>query len=253
MEPAQTTATATRDLSIGDTLSEAWNLYTRFFGRFVLIALVVYAVLGLLEAIVSTVSDDGNTLGLFFWAIVSLVVSLVGYFWLQGTLVEAVRDVRDGRADESVGELFAKVRPRLPALIAAGVLAAIGVGVGLVLLVIPGLFLLTRWVLIVPVIVLEGRSAGEAFGRSWELVKGHSWTMFGLILVTLIGLGIVSSILTGIVAAILDFLGTFLSTWLTTTVVNSLVAPFVALAWTVAYYRLTGGGTAAGAKPEPAP
>lgn len=241
----------TQSLSIGEVLSEAWSLYTRFFTRFVVIAAIVYAVLGLLEAIAATAAGD-SWLAALVWGLISIVISLVGYFWLQGTLVEAVRDVRDGNADESIGELFAKVRPRLPALIVAGVLAAIGIGIGFLLLIIPGLYLLTRWFLIVPVIVLEGRSAGESFSRSSELVKGNGWSVLGLILVTLVGLAIAGAIVGGLVGAVIGFLGTFLSTWLTSIVVNSLIAPFVALAWTVAYYRLSGGGSSLPAAAEPA-
>lgn len=224
-------------MDIGGVLSEAWNLYKRFFIRFVAVAAIVFVVLGLLDGIVSAVADDGGV-ALVFWGLIGLVVSIVGYFWLQGTLVEAVRDVRDGRADVGIGELFRRVRPRLPALIAAGLIAGIAIGVGLLLLVVPGLFLLTHWFLIGPVIVLEGKSAGEAFGRSWELVKGNAWSAFGLILATIVVV-ILASIAIGIVTALLaapfpDWLGG----WISSVVVNSLTAPFVALAWTLAYYRL---------------
>ena len=44
-----------------------------------------------------------------------------------------------------------------------------------------GLVLLTWWILIIPVIVLEGTRAGEAFSRSRELVRGHGWSVFGVI------------------------------------------------------------------------
>jgi hypothetical protein len=34
-------------------------------------------------------------------ALIAAVISLVGLFWVQGALVKAVEDVRDGRADLS--------------------------------------------------------------------------------------------------------------------------------------------------------
>ena len=95
----------------------------------------------------------------------------------------AVQDVRDGKIDSTIGELYSRVGPRLPALISAGVLAAIAIGIGFILIV-PGLFLLTRWCLIVPAIVLEKKSAGDSFGRSNELVKGASWPVLGVIVIT---------------------------------------------------------------------
>jgi hypothetical protein len=48
-------------------------------------------------------------------------------------------------------------------LIVAGLLAGIGIAIGLVFLIVPGLILLTWWCLIVPVVVLEGKQVGEAF------------------------------------------------------------------------------------------
>jgi hypothetical protein len=235
-------ATDTARFEIGSVLSEAWSLYKRFFTRFVTIAAIVYVVIGLVQALVAVATEGGGFLTAFVWAILGAIIGLVGYFLVQGALVEAVRDVRDGRADESVGDLFRKVQPRLPALIVAGVLASLGVGLGLILLIIPGLILLTRWILIIPVIVLEGRSAGESFGRSSELVRGNGWAVFGLIVVTFILLAIAGAIIGGIIAIVIGFLPTFLVQWISSIVVNSLIAPFVALAWTLTYFRLGGDG-----------
>ena len=230
-------------MSIGKILGDAWGLYTRFFTQFILVAIPVFLVLGLVNAIVGLAADEG-ALAAILWALIGVAVSLIGYFWLQGALIESVRDVRDGRADLSIGEIYKRVQPRLPALIVAGVLAGIGIGIGFILLIIPGLFLLTRWVLITPSIVIEHRSAGESFTRSWELVKGASWSMFGLILVTVLIAGIAS----GVISALFLWLPDFFDTWVGNLVANSLTAPFVALAWTLAYFERAGAGT-----PEAAP
>jgi hypothetical protein len=237
MEPS---STASRQFSIGGVLSDAWSLYRRFFVRFVTIAAIVYVAIGLVQALVAVATEGGGFLTAFVWSVLGAILGLIGYFLVQGALVAAVDDVRDGRADREIGDLYRAVQPRLPALIVAGVLAAIGVGLGLLLLIVPGLFLLTRWILIIPVIVLEGRSAGESFGRSSELVKGNGWNVFGLIAVTFVGLLIAGAIVAGIIAILIGFLPAFLVQWVTSIVVNSLVAPFVALAWTLTYFRLRG-------------
>jgi len=55
------------------------------------------------------------------------------------------------------------------------------------LLILPGLFLLTIWCLIVPVIVLEGAGVGASFSRSRQLVRGFEGKVFGtLVLVFLV-------------------------------------------------------------------
>ena len=222
-------------------LGEAWSLYKRFFWQFFLTAFVVFAVLDLLSALADAAAGDSVAADLF-WSLVSATVGVIGFFWVQGALVEVVRDVRDGRADRTVGETFLAVRPRLPALIVAGILAGLGIAVGLVLLIVPGLFLLTIWSMIVAVIVIEGRSAGESFGRSREIVRGHGWEVFALIIVTFLLVAFASAVIRLVFAPLPDFL----DTWIGALVAHSLTIPFAAATLTTAYFRLT-------APPAPAP
>jgi hypothetical protein len=223
-------------LAIGDVLGEAWNLYTKFLGRFFMTALVVFAVLDLLSALAAKAAGDSLAAGLF-WSLVAALIGIVGYFWVQAALVETVRDVRDGRADRTIGETFATVRPRLPAVIAAGIVAAIGIAIGLVLLIVPGLYLLTIWSMLIPVIVIEERRAGEAFTRSQDVVRGHGWQVFGLVLVTFLLVAIAS----GVIRLVFAPLPEFLDVWLGSLVAHSLTVPFAAAALTTAYFRLTQG------------
>src|SRR5437764_2672310 len=210
-------------MAIGEVLSEAWNLYKRFLWQFFLTALVVFAVLDLLSALAGAAAGDSIGAGIF-WGLIAFVIGIVGYFWVQGALVELVWDVRDGRADRSVGETYSVVRPRLPALIAAGILAALGIGIGLILFIVPGLFLLTIWSMLVPVIVIEGRSAGEAFSRSREIVRGNGWSVFGLILITFLLIAVASTVIRLVFAPLPDFL----DAWLGSLVAHSLTVPFAA-------------------------
>jgi hypothetical protein len=221
-------------LAIGDVLGEAWNLYTKFLGRFFMTALIVFAVLDLLSALAAAAAGDSVAAGIF-WSLVAVVIGVVGYFWVQAALVETVRDVRDGTADRTIGETFKAVQPRLPAVIAAGILAAIGIGIGFLLLIVPGLYLLTIWSMLVPVIVIEERRAGEAFTRSHDVVRGHGWQVFGLVLVTFLLVGIAS----GVIRLIFAPLPEFLDVWLGSLVAHSLTVPFAAAALTTAYFRLT--------------
>jgi hypothetical protein len=127
-------------------------------------------------------------------------------------------------------------------------LAGLGIALGLVLLIVPGLILLTWWILIIPVIVLENSSAGDAFGRSRELVRGYAWNVFGVIVLTIllvIGFNIVLGLL---LLPVSDWLQSFISNVVSGTVVT----PFVALTWTILYYRLRAAKEApADAPPAP--
>jgi hypothetical protein len=211
----------------GEVIREAWQLYKAQWRHLLPLALVVYLALSLISlALAAALGWVGAIAGGF--------VSLAGIFWLQGALVEAVADVRDGRADLSIGETLRRVQPRIWAIAAAGILAALGILVGLVLLIVPGLVLLTWWSLILPVIVLERTAVMESFGRSRGLVRGNGWNVFGVIVLTILLLIAVSIV----VAIALLWVPEEIRTYVTDVVGNTLTAPFIALAWTLMYYRL---------------
>jgi hypothetical protein len=211
-------------------LSEAWGMYKAHWRHLLPIALVVYAAVALISLLLTTILEN------WIAGILGAVVSLVALFWVQGALVKAVEDVRDGRPDLTLGETFQRVRPQLGSIIVGGILAGIGILLGLVLLIVPGLVLLTWWVLIIPVIVLEERSAGEAFSRSRALVRGHGWGVFGVIVLTIL-IVIAFAIALGLVLLpFQDWLASFLSNVIS----GTLVTPFIAVTWTLLYYRLRG-------------
>ncbi len=220
-------------MTVGSVLQQTLGLYQRFFWRFAAVTAIVVVALDLLTALAQ--SADTSEGGAVLWALLTTVISLIGTFLVQGALTLAVDDVRDGRIDTSIGELYARARPFLGALIVAGVLAALGIGIGLVLLIAPGLYLLTRWAVIIPAIVLEGKSAGESFGRSNDLTAGHRWPVLWVALITILASAVIGNLLIVIFVAILpDFLGV----WLGSVIAHCVTTPFLALAWTVMFFEL---------------
>jgi hypothetical protein len=210
-------------------IGEAWGVYKAHWRHLLPISFVTYLVVALLSAVLAAILT-------WVGVIIGFFISLVAVFWLQAALVKAVEDVRDGRADLSLQETFDAARPRLGSVIVAGILAGLGIIVGLLLLVVPGLFLMTIWAVIVPVIVLENRSAGESFSRSRDLVRGNGWGVFGVIVLTillLIGFEIVLGL---ILTPFADWLRGFVSN----IVSGTLTAPFIAVVLTLLYFRLRG-------------
>lgn len=208
-------------------IGEAWNLYKAHWRHLLSISFVVYLAVALIGVLLVAILT-------WVGAILAALISLVAIFWLQATLVKAVEDIRDGRVDLSVGDTFEAARAHLAAVLVAGLIATIAIGIGFILLIIPGLVLLTFWCLIVPSIVIEGKSAGESFGRSIELVRGYFWRVLGIIVLTVLiyfGFQIVLSL---ILSPLADWLKSFVST----IVSGTLTAPFFALVLTVLYFRL---------------
>jgi hypothetical protein len=224
-------------------LGEAWALYKAHWRHLLTIAFVVYLAVALIGIVLSAIFED------WIAGLLAFGVTLVALFWVQGALVKAVEDVRDGRPDMTLGETFERVRPRLSSILVGGILAGIGVFVGLLLLIVPGLVLMTWWVLIIPVIVLEQRRAGEAFGRSRELVRGYGWGVFGVIVLTIL---IIIGINIALGLALLPF-DEWLQTFLSNVVGGTVTAPFIAVTWTLLYYRLRGVKEAPAAPAPTAP
>lgn len=76
---------------------------------------------------------------------------------------------------------------RLPQLISVGLLNGIGSIIALLCLLVPYLFVLTRWSVVGAVIANEDRGISEAFGRSSELTQSVRLRVFGLIVLSGIG------------------------------------------------------------------
>ena len=209
-------------------LAEAWGLYRRFAAHFLTIAFVLYLVTAIIVAVL-TVSAGAT--GYFLAAIIEFIAA----FLVQAAMIKAVQDVRDGRADLSIGGTISAAAPFVLPVAGASLLAGIGIGAGLVLLVVPGLILLTYWSLIVPTIVVGESGAMAAFGKSWRAISGHFWQAFGTyVLVFLIWIAVniaLGLVLLAVPAAIRSFVSSV--------VAGTLLAPFYALVVTLVYYRLS--------------
>ncbi len=222
-------------------LGEAWQMYKSHWRHLLPIALVVYLLLSLFALLLAML------LG-WLGAIAAAFVSLAGIFWLQGAMVVAIEDVRDGRADLSIGETLSRVRPRMNTLALAGVLAALAIVIGLLLLIVPGVILFTLWFAIVPAIVLERAGVFESFGRSMALVRGNFGSTLGLVILTILIL-IAAQIA---IAIALFWVPDSIQTFVTSVVSNTLIAPFLALVLTLGYYRLRASAPRAVAGAAPA-
>src|ERR1700761_5394439 len=208
-------------------LREAWAMYRRFAAHFLLIAFVLYLVSGVIGALLGLAGVGGGLAG--------AVVDLFFLFLLQAALVKAVQDVRDGRVDLNFSETLRAALPYVAPVAGAGILAAIGIAIGFVIIIVPGLILLTFWSLIVPAIVIGGVPAMSSFGQSWRTVRGHAWRVFGtFVLVWLIDIVfkvVLSAIFFALPGSGRDFISSI--------VAGTLFAPFLAIVVSLIWYRLT--------------
>lgn len=241
-------------MSVGAVLGDAFALYRAHFARFFLLAFAVFIVLDLGFALIATglsdrgVEDDlfagrvtdnigGLLLGGFAW----VVVSVVGWLWLEGALVFAVQDARYGTATTSIQDMLSRAWPYVWRLLGAGILAALGIAAGFIL-VIPGIYLAVIWSMIVPTIVLEQASTSESFGRSRALVRGRFWSVLGTIVIALV----ISVIVASLVSLPFAALPNFFEAWLGGAVSAAVTTPFVAVVVVYTYFALAAEKDAAG-------
>src|SRR4051794_36472480 len=216
-------------LDVGATLSRVFELYREQAGIVLPAAALIFLIPGLAAA---AVGREAATALVFAVSVIGVIAG----FWYQGLVVEAVRDIEeDGKRDYSVGDLFRSAAPFVGALLVTGFLAGLGIALGLIALIVPGLVLLTWWALIAPVIVVERRGIFEAFRRSRELVVGHGWQVFGIIVLLAIVQALVAGVFRGLAVAISD---SRVSEAAGNYVGNVIMAPLSAIAATVVYLRL---------------
>jgi hypothetical protein len=230
---------------VREVLGEAWRIYRSQARHLFFVALAVYGGLGLIPlAVPLFLGPFGAPLVAFFF--------LAGFFWLLGVLVQAVNDVKDGYADLTIRETVRRTGRRVNALGAAALFGLVVIGLGLWLLVVPGVLLATWWALVVPVIVLERATAARSFRRSRWLVRGNGRRVFGIVL---LGALILLTTWAGALAAALfpfeawgerlpdiprlpDWLWGYAAGYVVLVVLSAVTTPFVAATVTVTYFRL---------------
>ena len=206
-----------------------FEIYRSQFTLLIPAALLVFVPVALISGLIY--AGDAGILG----GLLVAAIATIATYWFQGMVVEAARDILDGRRDHTIGSLFSSVTPVIGPLIVAGILAGIAVGIGLILLIVPGLILLTIFAVVAPVIVIERAGAIEAFGRSRELVRGHGWQVFGVIVVLFLLQLIASLVIQALANSVSDSITGYAVADL---IVRLLVAPLSAIAASVIYFEL---------------
>ena len=132
--------------------------------------------------------------------------------------------------------MLRQAHPVVPSAMAASVAAILIPRVATTLLVIPGLWLLTRWSLFAPVISREHLGPVAALKRSSELVRGHFELVFltAALVTVLEEAAVHAGGVGGLLASGSDTWGQ----WLGGSIATSLIMPLAAFVTSVTYMRL---------------
>ncbi|WP_380786174.1 hypothetical protein [Sphingomonas sp. R86521] len=172
-----------RGISVGNVFGRSANVIkanplATLGTSFGLIALpqIVLGQIGLSGAVFQNVREGR-------YALVGVYAIIVGLLWLiaSGALVQATVAHHQGRPANPQEMLQVGVSRCLP-LFAVYLLLLIGVWVGTIFLIVPGIMLAVMWSVSLPAIVAERPGVFGAFGRSQALTKGARWHVFGILL-----------------------------------------------------------------------
>lgn len=175
-----------RPMTLGQVLDTTFSLYKRNFWLFVGITSIPFLAVLILQVgaaalQLSRPSPQPASPALASGAIVGGIVFLLAYFLLAGAAqaatIFAVSDLYLGRAATVRGS-FRKVGGKAFRVILVLLLVGLTVGVGFLLLIIPGIILFCRTAVAVPASMLEDTKAVGSIERSIQLTKGFAMQIF---------------------------------------------------------------------------
>jgi len=238
-----------RPRTLGEILSEAFRIYKENAAKLLLIVAVIVVPLSFISAAAIRLLGEpkahrieilgqpatieysrsfgvtvaalliGAAIGVITWAILQAAM-------LRGAAQATIGDPVDVEASYRWG------LRRFGSVLLLAILVGIVVGVGFILLIIPGIIFLVFLSVSEPALIVENRRGTEAMSRSWNLVRGHFWHALVVILV--------AAIITGVVQGILTAIGgdNWFVRWIFTAIAQIITAPFTALVTVLLYLDL---------------
>lgn len=179
------------DFSIGGLLSESWGLLKGtkgiILGGFIVfyIAMFVIAfVLGMGTALLGLAGGEDSMGMMIASQIVStLVITALTYPFMAGLMMIGIR--RAAGQPLSFNEIFSHFGRAVPLIITALVMTLL-VYLGMLLLLIPGIYLSIAYLLAIPLVVERGLSPWQALETSRKAISQHWFKVFGLFFVLML-------------------------------------------------------------------
>jgi hypothetical protein len=252
---AQATPDLARDRDLSSLLDDSFRLYRRHLGTLLLVAAAVVLPVELAisgfglgqltsgydatPAVETAIVQTGVALLIVTPLLTAMVVHVV---------LAAAKGERPtaGRAISSGIEVFTPV-------LGAILLATVGIFLGFLALIIPGVILAVHWYVVAQAVVVDGRTGSEALRRSWQLVRGRALFVFGVMVLTNLLAALAGAIvaLPGEAAAeAADAQAVALGASI---VAEILTLPFLAVTGTLLYFTLKVRAGEVSVPPMPAP
>lgn len=174
---------STKLLDIGEVLSDTFAVIGRSFVVLANVAVMLLAI----PAVVRIAGDALIPISPAFSLLsaIGLLASGVGTLVAYGVIFQIAMQDLHGQAVSTDG-LFKTALSRFWPMLGLAILIFLGVALGCLLLIVPGVILGLAWSVAMPSVVLEDRGVFASFGRSAALTRGKRWSIF--LLYFLVGL-----------------------------------------------------------------
>jgi hypothetical protein len=186
--------------SVGRALSRAFSVFSHGFIPFIVLTAIAYVPL-LIVDVIANAYPDATVVGRLIVPFVQIVVGSIS----TATCLFGAYQIMRGRPF-TIGESLMVALRRFWPVVGTSILSGLYVGVGMLLLIVPGIIISCAIYVALPVCVIERVAPVTSLKRSRALTKGHRWQIFGLFLIVLVAfvlIGFLIGFLVGLGAAFL--------------------------------------------------
>ena len=168
----------TQPLSIDGVLVDGFNLFRASIRSLYVPAFLLALLVGMIGPI--PVSDDGGDLDVGAYFRLRFFASLVASFYMWGVIAAIVHYIASS-SPRGVRSPLSIATHRFPTILAVHLLNMLAFSIGLLLLIIPGIFLFVALCFSPILPITEGKGPIESLRGSFDLVKGYWWRAFAIV------------------------------------------------------------------------
>lgn len=153
---------------------------------------------------------------------IGVLTLMIGSVLLQAATIRVTVGTLNGDRPSAFKELGRSYGLILP-LIGLAIVMSFAIGLGMVLLIVPGVILSVIWIVATPAYVMERPGVSGALSRSRNLTRGHRWPIFGLSVIYFVAYFVMSAVLGGIFVAVAMIAGDINDMQVGSTIANALL------------------------------
>jgi hypothetical protein len=178
-----------REMAFAEILDTGFRLLRDHFVLLVGIAATLHIPLALIQEVLASAAENNATLAVVVSLVMTLLLLAISPI-IGAASTYAIGEVYLGR-ETTIGDSMRKGLSIFVPLLGTSILAALATMGGMLLLILPGIWVALGLIVLSQVMVLEGRFGTSALSRSFELMKGQRGRAFGILFVVLLVQGVI--------------------------------------------------------------